>query len=63
MHSGGLDTQREIFQREIEYYTIEYKDNLLILSVAQNYNLVSKVLIIQVVGSDGSTAEVSVEVI
>ena len=53
----------EIPEEEIEYYTVEYQDNLLMLSVAQNYNLVSKVLIIQVVGSDGSTAEVSVEVI
>ena len=44
-------------------YTIEYEGELLKLKVAQNYNLIGRVLIIQVVGSDGSTAEVSVEVI
>ena len=44
-------------------YTIEYDGDKLKLKVAQNYYLIGKVLIVQVVGSDGSTAEVSVEVI
>jgi hypothetical protein len=44
-------------------YTIEYVGEQLNLKVAQNYNLIGTVLIVQVVGSDGSTAEVSVEVI
>ena len=44
-------------------YTIEYVGEQLKLKVAQNYNLIGTVLIIQVVGSDGSSAEVSVEVI
>ena len=46
-----------------ENYTIEYEGELLKLKVATNYYLIGKVLIVQVVGSDGSTAEVSVEVI
>ena len=53
----------EIGEEEIEHYTIEYKGDLLKLSVAQNYNLIGKVLIVQVIGSDGSMAEVGVEVI
>ena len=44
-------------------YTIERDGELLKIKVAQNYYLIGKVLIVQVVGSDGSTAEVSVEVI
>ena len=48
---------------DTENYTIEYSGELLKIKVAQNYHLIGKVLIIQVVGSDGSTAETSVEVI
>lgn len=48
---------------DTENYTIEYDGEKLKLKVAQNYNLIGTVLIVQVVGSDGSTAEVSVEVI
>lgn len=44
-------------------YTIEYDGNKLRLKVALNYNLVGKVLIIQLIGSDGSMAQLSVEVI
>jgi hypothetical protein len=44
-------------------YTIERDGELLKLKVAQNYNLIGRVIIVQVVGSDGSTAEISVEVI
>ena len=43
-------------------YTIEYLDRQMKLKVAPNYDLISKVLIVQVIGSDGSTAEVRVEV-
>jgi hypothetical protein len=46
-----------------ENYMIESDGEKLKLKVTQNYNLIGTVLIIQVVGSDGSTAEVSVEVI
>jgi hypothetical protein len=46
-----------------ENYTIEYEGGNLKLKVARNYNLIGKKLIIQVVGTDGSNAEVSVEVI
>lgn len=44
-------------------YVIEYDGELLKLKVVSNYYLIGRVLIIQVVGTDGSTAEVSVEVI
>jgi hypothetical protein len=44
-------------------YTIERDGEKLKLKVALNYNLIGAVLIVQVLGSDGSTAEVSVEVI
>ena len=48
---------------DTENYTIEYSGELLKIKIAQNYNLVGRVLIVQVVGTDGSTAEQSVEVI
>jgi hypothetical protein len=48
---------------DTENYTIEYSGELLKIKVAQNYNLIGSVLIVQVVGTDGSTAEQSVEVI
>ncbi len=48
---------------DVDNYTIVYDGEKLKLKVAQNYNLISKVLIIQVVGTDKSTAQVSVEVI
>ena len=48
---------------DINNYTIEYLDKQIKLKVAPNYDLIGKVLIVQVVGSDGSTAEVRVEVV
>jgi hypothetical protein len=48
---------------DAENYTIEYSGELLKIKVAQNYNLIGRVIIVQVVGTDGSTAEQSVEVI
>lgn len=48
---------------DMEDYTIEYDGNKLKLKVAQNYNLIGKVLIIQVIGTDGSAAETQMEVI
>ena len=48
---------------DTENYTIEYSGELLKIKVAQNYNLIGRVIIVQVVGTDGSTAEQSVEVI
>ena len=48
---------------DTENYTIEYSGELLKIKVGLNYNLIGTVLIVQLVGSDGSTAEVSVEVI
>ncbi len=48
---------------DIENYTIERDGEKLKLKVAQNYNLIKKVLIVQVIGTDDSKAEVSMEVI
>jgi hypothetical protein len=44
-------------------YIVEYDGDRLKLKVKQNYNLIGTVLIIQVIGSDGSHAEISVEVV
>jgi hypothetical protein len=44
-------------------YIIERDGEKLKLKVALNYNLIGTVIIVQVLGSDGSTAELSVEVI
>lgn len=44
-------------------YTIEYDGDKLRLKVALNYNLIGKVLIVQLIGSDGSTTEVQMEVV
>ena len=48
---------------DTENYTIEYDGDKLKLKVALNYNLIGKVLIVQLIGSDGSMAEQPVEVI
>ena len=44
-------------------YTIEYDGNKMKLKVALNYELIGTVLIVQVIGTDGSTAEVRMEVV
>ncbi len=44
-------------------YIIERDGDLLKLKVAMNYNLIGTVLIVQLFGSDGSVAELSVEVV
>ena len=44
-------------------YIIEQDGELLKIKVGLNYNLIGTVLIVQLVGSDGSTAELSVEVV
>lgn len=44
-------------------YIMERDGNLLKLKVALNYNLIGKVLLVQLFGSDGSVAELSVEVV
>ena len=44
-------------------YTIEYDGSQLKLKVSRNYYLINKVLTVQVDGSDGSTAELKVEVV
>ena len=44
-------------------YTIELDGDKLKLKVALNYNLIGKVLTVQLIGSDGSTAQISLEVV
>jgi hypothetical protein len=48
---------------DTENYTIEYEGELLKLKVAANYYLIDKVLIVQVVGSDKSTAQVEIGIV
>lgn len=48
---------------DTENYIIEYDGDKLKLKVALNYSLIGTVLIVQLIGSDGSTAEQSVEVV
>ena len=48
---------------DTQNYTIEYDGDKLKLKVALNYNLIGTVLIVQLFGSDGSTANLSVEVV
>ena len=48
---------------EMEDYIVEYDGNKLKLKIAQKYELVDKVLIIQVVGTDNSTAELKMEIV
>ena len=48
---------------EDENYTIAYDGNKLKLKVAANYKLIGTELIVQLVGSDKSTAQLSVEVV
>ena len=48
---------------DAENYTIERDGELLKLKVAANYYLIKKILIVQVVGSDKSTAQVEIEIV
>ena len=48
---------------DTENYTIKYDGQKLKLKIALNYTLIKKVLVVKVYGTDGSTAELSVEVI
>ena len=49
--------------RDNTNYTIKRDGEKLKIKVGLNYNLIGTILIVQLVGSDGSTAELSVEVI
>lgn len=48
---------------DTENYTIEDDDTKLKLKIAQNYNLIGKVIIVKAIGTDGSNAEVQMEVV
>lgn len=44
-------------------YTITYEGELLKIKVSTNYYLIGKILIVQLVGNDGSTAQVEIEIV
>jgi hypothetical protein len=48
---------------DMEDYTIEYDGDQMKLKVAQNYELIGKIIIVQVTGTDGSIGEVRMEVV
>jgi hypothetical protein len=48
---------------EMQDYIVAYDGNKLKLKIARNYNLIKKVLIIHVIGTDGSTGEIKMEVV
>jgi hypothetical protein len=48
---------------DTENYTIERDGELLKLKISANYYLIKKVLVVQVVGSDKSTAQVEIEIV
>ena len=48
---------------DAENYTIERDGELLKLKISANYYLIKKVLVVQVVGSDKSTAQVEIEIV
>lgn len=48
---------------DTENYAIERDGELLKIKVVQNYYLIGTILIIQCIGSDGSSAEVSIEIV
>jgi hypothetical protein len=48
---------------DTDNYIIEYEGELLKLRVSQNYYLIGKVLIVQCIGSDNSTAQVEIEIV
>lgn len=48
---------------DTESYAIEYEGELLKLRVSQNYYLIGKVLIIQCIGSDNSSAQLEIEIV
>ena len=61
--SWSVSDGTNIFSETTGDYTIEYIDNKLRLKVKSNYYLIGKILTIQVIGTDDSTAELAVEVI
>jgi hypothetical protein len=58
-----IDDENGDISSDTNNYTIVYDDQKLKLKVAQNYLLIKKVLIVKVYGTDGSTAELKVEVV
>jgi len=61
--SWTISDENGAITSDMEDYIIEYDGNKLKLKIAQKYELVGKVLIIQVIGTDGSSAELKMEVV
>lgn len=61
--SWSVSDENGTITEDIEDYIIAYDGNKLKLKVVQKYDLVGKVLIIQVIGTNGSTGELEMEVV
>lgn len=61
--SWSVSDENGTIIEDIEDYIIAYDGNKLKLKVVQKYDLVGKVLIIQVIGTNGSTGELEMEVV
>lgn len=63
LQSWSVSDGVNVFSETSGDYTIEYIDNKLRLKVAQNYNLIGQVLTIKAIGTDGSTADIKIEIV
>lgn len=63
VQSWSVSDGRNTFSKTTGDYTIEYLNEKLRLKVAQNYDIIGTVLTIKVIGSDGSTAEIQIEIV
>lgn len=61
--SWSISDENGSIIENMEDYTIGYDENKMKLKIARKYELVGKVLIIQVKGTDGSTGEIQMEVV
>lgn len=62
-YSWSISDKNGAIIENMEDYIIEYDENKMKLKIARKYELVGKVLIIQVKGTDGSTGEIQMEVV
>lgn len=58
-----ISNENGLITPEMQDYIVAYDGNKLKLKIARNYNLIKQVLIIQVIGTDGSTGEIKMEVV
>lgn len=62
-HKWTISDENGAITEEMQDYIVEYDGTKLKLKVARNYELIGKVLIIQVIGTDGTAGETRIEVI